>query len=48
MMAYYVKALDAGTWPDFAKLAEAHNGIWGAAGAWPSTPRAKAGACLPT
>jgi hypothetical protein len=32
MMAYTVKALDAGSWPDFATLAEAHNGVWG--GCW--------------
>jgi hypothetical protein len=22
--------LDADTWPDFARLVEAHNGVWGA------------------
>lgn len=29
---YTTKALDAGTWPDFARLVEAHNGVWG--GCW--------------
>lgn len=32
MKRYDIKALDAGTWPDFARLAGAHNGVWG--GCW--------------
>jgi GNAT superfamily N-acetyltransferase len=31
-MEYGIKALDAGTWPDFVALAEAHHGVWG--GCW--------------
>src|SRR3990172_11182942 len=27
-----VKALDASTWPDFARMVEKHNGVWG--GCW--------------
>jgi len=30
--AYTVKALDPETWPDFERLVEEHNGIWG--GCW--------------
>ena len=30
--AFRVKALDASTWPDFARLVERHNGVWG--GCW--------------
>lgn len=30
--AYAVRALAPGTWPDFARLAEANNGVWG--GCW--------------
>lgn len=29
---YETKALDADTWPDFARLVEANNGVWG--GCW--------------
>lgn len=29
---YRIEALDAGTWDDFASLAERHNGVWG--GCW--------------
>jgi GNAT superfamily N-acetyltransferase len=29
---YSTRPLDAGTWPDFAALVEAHNGVWG--GCW--------------
>ena len=32
MSACVVKPLDAATWPDFAGLAERHNGVWG--GCW--------------
>jgi GNAT superfamily N-acetyltransferase len=32
MMEYETKALDADTWPDFARLVEANNGVWG--GCW--------------
>lgn len=32
MPAYLTKALDATTWPDFARLVEANNGVWG--GCW--------------
>ena len=32
MRALTTKALAAGTWPDFAALAEAHNGVW--SGCW--------------
>lgn len=32
MAKYLTKALDASTWPDFVRLAEAHNGVWG--GCW--------------
>jgi len=32
MDGFIVKALDAATWPDFARLAEKHNGVWG--GCW--------------
>jgi len=32
MAAFTTRALDAGTWPDFAALAEAHNGVWN--GCW--------------
>ena len=32
MSDYSTKPLDSGTWPDFAKLVEAHNGVWG--GCW--------------
>jgi hypothetical protein len=28
MSGFSVKALDATTWPDFARLVEKHNGIW--------------------
>lgn len=31
-MAYVTKALDKKTWPDFERLAEAHNGVW--SGCW--------------
>ncbi len=31
-MALTTKALDAETWPDFARLVEDHNGVWG--GCW--------------
>ena len=32
-MPYYsTRPLDAATWPDFARLVEAHNGVWG--GCW--------------
>jgi hypothetical protein len=27
-MAFATRALDAGTWPDFARLAEDHHGVW--------------------
>lgn len=29
---YSTRPLDAGTWPDFARLVEAHDGVWG--GCW--------------
>jgi GNAT superfamily N-acetyltransferase len=32
MMKFKTKALDAKTWPDFAHLVEANNGVWG--GCW--------------
>lgn len=32
MPDYEAKALDATTWPDFARLVEANNGVWG--GCW--------------
>jgi hypothetical protein len=32
MPDYGTRPLDAGTWPDFAELVEAHNGVWG--GCW--------------
>lgn len=32
MAKYTTKALDAKTWPDFARLVEANNGVWG--GCW--------------
>jgi hypothetical protein len=32
MTGFTTRPLDAGTWPDFAALAEAHNGVWG--GCW--------------
>ena len=32
MSAYLTKPLDANTWPDFARLVEANNGVWG--GCW--------------
>lgn len=32
MRNYATKPLDAGTWPDFARLVEANNGVWG--GCW--------------
>lgn len=31
-MGFTVKPLDPGTWPDFARLVEAHHGVWG--GCW--------------
>ena len=32
MSKFSVKALDESTWPDFARLVEKHNGVWG--GCW--------------
>jgi hypothetical protein len=32
MPNYTTRPLDADTWPDFARLVEAHNGVWG--GCW--------------
>jgi GNAT superfamily N-acetyltransferase len=32
MIAYDVRSLDWSTWPDFARLVEANNGVWG--GCW--------------
>jgi len=32
MAGFIVKYLDGTTWPDFARLVEAHNGVWG--GCW--------------
>ena len=32
MSDFVVKALDESTWPDFARLVEKHNGVWG--GCW--------------
>ena len=32
MTGFSVKSLDASTWPDFARLVERHNGVWG--GCW--------------
>jgi len=32
MAGFSVKSLDETTWPDFARLVEAHNGVWG--GCW--------------
>ena len=32
MADFEIKPLDETTWPDFARLAEAHNGVWG--GCW--------------
>ena len=32
MSLFLVKALDEGTWPDFVRLVEKHNGVWG--GCW--------------
>jgi GNAT superfamily N-acetyltransferase len=32
MASFTVKALDQSTWPDFARLVEKHNGVWG--GCW--------------
>jgi len=31
-MAYAIKPLDRTTWPEFARLVERHNGVWG--GCW--------------
>jgi hypothetical protein len=31
-IAYTVRPLDVGTWPAFARLVEANNGVWG--GCW--------------
>jgi hypothetical protein len=43
MPDYTTRPLDTATWPDFAELVEAHNGVWAAAGAWPSIPRGRSG-----
>ena len=32
MNTFCIKALDQNTWPDFARLVEKHNGVWG--GCW--------------
>jgi GNAT superfamily N-acetyltransferase len=32
MTGFGVRPLDASTWPDFARLVESHNGVWG--GCW--------------
>lgn len=32
MNSLHVRPLDAASWPDFARLVEAHNGVWG--GCW--------------
>ena len=32
MVSYAVKPLSPETWPDFARLVERHNGVWG--GCW--------------
>ena len=32
MPGYTTRPLDAESWPDFAELVEAHNGVWG--GCW--------------
>src|SRR5215813_12535397 len=32
MARFNIKALDAATWPDFARLVERHNGVW--SGCW--------------
>ena len=32
MTNFSVKPLDESTWPDFARLVEKHNGVWG--GCW--------------
>jgi GNAT superfamily N-acetyltransferase len=32
MSEFTLKSLDEGTWPDFARLVERHNGVWG--GCW--------------
>ena len=32
MATFDVKPLDESTWPDFARLVEKHNGVWG--GCW--------------
>src|SRR5262245_50872562 len=32
MAAFGIRALDEGTWPEFARLVEKHNGVWG--GCW--------------
>ena len=37
--SYDVRQLNEATWPAFADLVERHNGVWGGAGAWGSTPR---------
>ncbi len=29
MAEYSTRPLDAGTWPDFARLVDAHDGVWG-------------------
>jgi hypothetical protein len=29
MSEFIVKPLDENTWPDFARLVEKHNGVWG-------------------
>ena len=32
MSGFSVKPLDENSWPDFARLVEKHNGVWG--GCW--------------
>jgi hypothetical protein len=32
MTGFQVRSLDETTWPDFARLVESHNGVWG--GCW--------------
>ena len=34
MAGYAVKQLDVETWPDFARLVERHNGVWGGCWGW--------------
>ncbi len=45
MTAYEARSLDLDTWPDFERLVEAHNGVWG--GCWCMWYHGKDGADAP-